>query len=60
MIGALGIGGLAAGAILWANADSPLEASLGHLGSIATAVPGLLILMGTALLGFALIRMQKP
>ena len=60
MIGTLGIGGLAVGAILWARAEGPLEANLGHLGLIAPAVPGLLILMGTALLGFALIRMQKP
>jgi hypothetical protein len=60
MIGTLGIGGLGAGAFLWARADGQVEANLGHLSSIAPAVPGLLILMGTALLGFALIRMQKP
>jgi hypothetical protein len=60
MIGTLGIGGLITGALLWAHTDSPLGANLGRLDSIAPAFPGLLILMGTALLGFALIRMQKP
>ncbi len=61
MSGIFGLGSMAAGTCLWFNAESVLPAlsgSLGSLGYCAPAVPGLLMLLGTALLGVALIRMQ--
>lgn len=60
--GALGLGGLVAGTYMWVNADSTVPAltiGLGSFGAIAPALPGMLMLVGTALLGVALIRMQK-
>ncbi len=61
MTGTLGLGSVLAGTYLWFNAGNTLPAltgSLGSLGFCAPAIPGLLMLLGTALLGFALIRMQ--
>lgn len=61
MTGTLGLGSFLTGTCLWFSADSVVPAltgSMGSLGYCAAAVPGLLMLIGTALLGFALIRMQ--
>lgn len=60
-MGSFGLGSVFAGTCLWFNADSivpALSGSLGSLGYCAPALPGVLMLLGTALLGVALIRMQ--
>lgn len=62
MTGALGLGSFFTGTFLWFSADRVVPALTGGMGSLghcAPAVPGLLILIGTALLGVALIRMQE-
>ena len=62
MTGSFGAGTMVAGAYLWWESDRLLLKLVGLLGSfepIGVALPGLLLLLGTATLGFALIRMQK-
>lgn len=61
VMGSLGLGSVFAGTCLWVSADRVLPAlsdGLGSLGYCAPALPGVLMLLGTALLGVALIRMQ--
>lgn len=62
MTGSFGASTIAAGAYLWWESDGlllKLVGLLGKFGPVGVALPGLLMLLGTALLGFALIRMQK-
>jgi hypothetical protein len=61
MTGTLGVGSMLAGTVLLFGAEHWLPAlavKMGSLGDYTAALPGLLVLLGTALLGFALIRMQ--
>lgn len=60
-MGSIGLGSVFTGTCLWFNADSVMPAlsrGMGSLGYCAPALPGIFLLLGTALLGVALIRMQ--
>jgi hypothetical protein len=62
MTGSFGTGSMAMGAYLMWEPNGMLErlvSKLGVLAPVGPALPGLLMLLGTAVLGFALIRMQK-
>lgn len=59
MMASLGLGCIAGGGLLLCNAGltgAAQASSFGDVGAIIPALPGLLILCGTALLGVALIR----
>ena len=62
MTGTFGAGTIVAGAYLWWESDGvliTLASAFGTFAPAGAALPGLLMLIGTAVLGFALIRMQK-
>ena len=62
MTGTFGAGTMAAGGYLWWQSDGvllKLAGVVGGFGPVAAALPGILMLLGTASLGFALIRLQK-
>jgi len=62
MTGSLGAGTFFAGAYLWWDTNGVLTALISRMGEFAPAgpaLPGLLMLSGTAILGFVLIRMQN-
>ena len=62
MTASVGAGAWIAGAYLWWDADGALAALMPRLGDFAPlgpALPGLLMLIGTAVIGFGLIRLQN-
>jgi len=62
MAGSFGAASIAAGAYLSWDADGALlllTKGLGHFAPFGAAIPGVLVLLGTAILGVALIRHQK-